>query len=253
MKFSKTVALALAAGVIASAAYAEEEASKVGAYAGTVLKNGYLSNGYLFADETVLQSYAGVTYAGFDLNVWNSWAPDDNSYARSPASEIDYELDYSNSIGDFEYTLGVAAWCYPHSDDSFDEWVGITKISYNGISDIVTPGLYARFGLESQQGCYGQFRLSKGFELADKLALDLYALVGYASKSWRAGKGEDDDGFVDFEARATLTYTICDNASVNAGCQYSSVIDSTLRDFEDKQADGDMDHFIYFAGLDVWF
>ena len=255
MKFTKSVALALAAGVIASAAYAEEEASKVGAYAGTVLKNGYLSNGYLFADETVLQSYAGVTYAGFDLNVWNSWAPDDSSYARSPASEIDYELDYGNSIGDFDYTLGVAAWCYSHSDDAFDDWVGKVAVGYNGW--IVRPEVNARFGLDGQQGCYGQFKLSKGFDLSEDVAQGLsakvYGLIAYASKSYRAGKGVDDDGFVDAEFGASVSYEFCPNASVTAGCQYAVVVDSDLRDCKDAQCDGDMDHFMYYGGLDVWF
>ena len=45
MKFTKTIALALAAGVVSSAAFAQEAEGDLefGAYAGTVLKNGYLS------------------------------------------------------------------------------------------------------------------------------------------------------------------------------------------------------------------
>ena len=135
MKFTKTIALALAAGVVASAAFAGEEVTKkeafeVGAYAGTDYKNGYISNGYLFADEQVLQSYAGILFKnvilagdGFDLNVWNCYGLEDGSYADSPASEIDYELDYGFSIDDFEVGLGVASWVYPDTDDSFDDWV----------------------------------------------------------------------------------------------------------------------------------
>ncbi len=268
MKFTKTIALALAAGVVASAAFAEEDDLKLGAYAGTVYKNGYISNGYLFADEQVLQSYAGITFAGFDLNVWNSYGLEDHSYAQSPASEIDYELDYGFSVDDFDFGLGVAAWCYPHTDDSFDEWVGKVSVGYNGW--VVRPELNARFGLEGQQGCYGQFKLSKGFDLSEDvcegLSADIYGLIAAASKSYRAKKGAKDengnwlykdvdkDGLVDAEFGAKLTYEFCDNASINAGVQYAIVVDSDLRDYCGVvQADGDKDHFLYFVGADIWF
>ena len=255
MKFTKTIALALAASVVASAAFAEEEANKVGAYAGTVYKNGYISNGYLFADEQVLQSYAGVTFAGFDLNVWNSYGLEDHSYAQSPASEIDYELDYGFSVDNFDFGLGVAAWCYPHTDDSFDEWVGKVSVAYSGW--VVRPELNARFGLEGQQGCYGQFKLSKGFDLADGLSAKVYGLIGAASKSYRAKKGVDKDGLVDTEFGATLTYELCDNASICAGVQYAVIIDDDLRDAIDNgeafMASGDKENFMYFVGADIWF
>lgn len=143
MKFTKTIALALAAGVVATSAFAQEEEGgfQLGAYAGTVLKNGYLSNGYVFYDDTVLQSYAGVTAGDddigtFDLNIWNSWgigsSHDRKNYGSCDASEIDYELDYSKSYEDFDFMLGVAAWVYPDTDDSFDEWVGKVAVGYNG-------------------------------------------------------------------------------------------------------------------------
>ena len=256
MKFTKTIALALAAGVVASAAFAEEEANKVGAYAGTVYKNGYISNGYLFADEQVLQSYAGVTFAGFELNVRNSYGLEDHSYAQSPASEIDYELDYGFSVDDFDVGLGVAAWCYPHTDDSFDDWVGKVSVGYNGF--VLRPELNARFGLEGQQGCYGQFKLSKNIDLSAEIAsgvsADIYGLIGAASKSYRQRKGEDKNGLVDAEFGAKIGYEFCDNASINVGVQYAVIVDGDLRDCcSETQADGDKDHFLYFAGADIWF
>lgn len=269
MKFTKSIALALAAGVVASAAFADEEAPQVGAYAGTVLKNGYISNGYLFYDDTVLQSYAGITFAGFDLNIWNSYGVgseyDRKHYGSCAASEIDYELDYGFSVDDFDFGLGVAAWVYPHTDDSFDEWVAKASVGYNGF--IVRPELNARFGLDGQQGCYGQFKLSKGFDLGDGLSADVYGLIGAASKSYRARKGArdeetgawlfknvDKDGLVDAEFGAKISYEICDNASINVGVQYAVIVDSDLRDYcAEVQADGDKDHFMYFAGADIWF
>ncbi len=257
MKFTKTIALALAAGVVASAAFAEgEDANKVGAYAGTAYKNGYISNGYLFADEQVLQSYAGVTFAGFDLNIWNCYGLEDGSYADSPASEIDYELDYGFSVDDFDVGLGVAAWVYPDTDDSFDDWVAKVSIAHNGF--VIRPELNARFGLEGQQGCYGQFKLSKNIDLSadvcSGLTADIYGLIGAASKSYRQRKGEDKNGLVDAEFGAKLTYELCENASVNVGAQYAIIVDGDLRDCcSETQADGDKDHFIYYAGLDIWF
>ena len=256
MKFTKTIALALVAGVVASSAFADEESPAYGAYAGTVYKNGYISNGYLFADEQVLQSYAGITFAGFDLNVWNSYGLEDHSYAQSPASEIDYELDYGFSVDDFDFGLGVAAWCYPHTDDSFDDWVAKASVAYGGW--VVRPELNARFGLEGQQGCYGQFKLSKSIDLSDQVApgvsFDVYGLIGAASKSYRQRKGEDKNGLVDAEFGAKIGYEFCDNASVNVGVQYAVIVDGDLRDCcYETQADGDKDHFLYFAGADIWF
>lgn len=263
MNLTKYFAAATVVGsVLAGTALAQEaapvepEAAKVGAYAGTVVKNGYISNGTLIYDDAVLQSYAGITYLGFDFNFWNSLGLEDSHYAKSDASEIDWELDYGFEVGDFDFMLGVATWTYPNTDNWDDEWVGKVAVGYNGC-EYVRPELNARFGLESQQGCYGQFKLSKGFELEKGLALDIYGLIAYASKSWRAGKGDDDDGFADAEFGAKLTYEFCDNASINVGCQYAVIADGTLRDCVDSgdywQADGDADHFMYFAGVDVWF
>lgn len=266
MNVSKFFALTAACGVAAVSSMAQEaapadEGLDVGFYAYSTLKNGYLSNGYVFYDNTVLQSGAGITFAGFDLNVWNSYGVgnsyDRKHYGSCGASEIDYELDYAGEVGDFDYMLGVAAWVYPNTDDSFDEWVGKVAVGYNGW--IVRPELNARFGLEGQQGCYGQFKLSKGFTLTDdeKLSLNLYGLVGYASKSYRQGKGVDKNGFVDTEYGMELGYAVCDNFSVNAGVQFSAVIDSDLRDaIEDGtgfQADGDKEHFMYYCGISLGF
>ena len=188
MNVSKYFAVAAAAtGAVVGSAFAqdaapvEEESPAVVAYAYANVKNGYLSNGYVFYDDTVLQSGAGITFAGFDLNVWNSYgigsSYDRKHYGSCDASETDYELDYFGEIEDFDYMLGVAAWVYPNTDDTFDEWVGKIAVGYNGW--LVRPELNARFGLEGQQGCYSQFKLSKGFALTDdeKLSLIIYVLV----------------------------------------------------------------------------
>ncbi len=269
MNLTKYVAAAAVLGcAIASPAFAEEavvseeSGSSVGAYAYTALKNGYLSNGKIFYDDAVLQSGAGVTFAGFDLNVWNSYGVgssyDRKHYGSCGASEIDYELDYFGEVGDFDYMLGVAAWVYPNTDDSFDDWVGKIAIGYNAWA--IRPELNARFGLDGQQGCYGQFKLSKGFTLDDeeKLSLDAYGLVGYASKSYRQRNwGEDDDGFVDSEFGLELGYAVCENFSVNCGAKYSIVLDGTSRDLVDAgevfMDDGDTEHFIYYAGASLSF
>ena len=270
MKLTKFIVAAIAVGgVCAGSTFAEEAVaaekseSSVGAYAYSTFKNGYLSNGRIFYDDNVLQSGAGVTFAGFDLNVWNSYgigsSYDRKHYGSCGASEIDYELDYAGEIDNIDYMLGVAAWCYPHTDDSFDDLVAKVAVGYNG--GFVRPELNARFGLDGQQGCYGQFKLSKGIALTDdeKLSLDLYGLVGYASKSYRQrGWGEDDDGFVDAEFGAELGYAVCDNFSVNCGVTYSVVLDSTSRDLIDAgdtaiTADGDTEHFLYYAGISLGF
>ena len=258
MKFTKTIALALAAGVVASSALADEDSPAYGAYAGTVFKNGYISNGYLFADDFVLQSYAGVTFAGFDLNIWNSWDVEKSHFGdAAAANEIDYELDYGFSADDFDFGLGVAAWDYPNSDgDNPDEWVAKAKVVYTALP--IRPELNARFGLKGQQGCYGQFKLSKSIDLSEQVApgvsFDVYGLIGAASKSYRQRKGEDKNGLVDAEFGAKIGYEFCDNASINVGVQYAVIVDGDLRDCcSETQADGDKDHFLYFAGADIWF
>jgi hypothetical protein len=263
MNVSKYLAVAAVAAGIVGSAFAEEEVPSVGAYAYSTLKNGYLSNGYVFYDDAVLQSGAGVTFAGFDLNVWNSYGVgssyDRKHYGTCDASEVDYEIDYYGDFEDFDYMLGVASWTYPHDlgDKTFDEWVGKIAVGYNAW--VVRPELNARFGLDGQQGCYGQFKLSKSFTLTDdeKLSLNVYGLVAYASKSYRAKKGVDDDGFVDTEFGAELGYAVSENFSVNCGCQLSAIIDSDLRDAIDDgtafMADGDKEHFMYYAGISLGF
>lgn len=267
MKVTKSIAAAMVACCAFASvnAFADEPAAApaaepakcpVGVYAGTDLKSGYLSNGYLFADDMVLQSYAGITAYGFDLNVWNSWNLEESHYASGDASnEIDYELAYGCSVGDFDFRVAITSWVYPNTDDTFDDWVAKAFITYNGFC--VTPELNARFGIENQQGCYGQFKLSKSFDIADGLSMNVYGLTSYASKSYRAAKGVDDDGFVDAEFGVSFGYGLTDNVSVAAGVVYSVVIEDDLRDAIDAgtgfQADGDKDHFIFFGGISAGF
>ena len=133
---------------------------------------------------------------------------------------------------------------------------GSAKVVYTALP--IRPELNARFGLKGQQGCYGQFKLSKSIDLSEQVApgvsFDVYGLIGAASKSYRQRKGEDKNGLVDAEFGAKIGYEFCDNASINVGVQYAVIVDGDLRDCcSETQADGDKDHFLYFAGADIWF
>lgn len=257
MKYSKIVSLVLSAGVFASGAFAEEESSAPIAFAGTAYKSGYLSYGTLVHDDWVLQSYAAVEYAGFNLNVWNSRDPAESYSETCYACETDVELDYSNSIGDFDYKLGVATWMYAMGEGEgwSDDWVSRVNAGYNGW--FVRPEVDAVFGMHGQQGCICRFKLSKKIDICDRLSVNVYSFIDYASKSWRKNKGADGDGFVDSELGASLSYVICPNASVSVGCQYAFIVADTLRDRVDDgsfwESDEEPDHFIWYVAADVWF
>lgn len=221
----------------------------------SIVKDGYLSNGYLYADEWVIQSFVAASYSGFCLSAWNSTGLEDSHYAGSYASEIDYELDYNWTVGDFDFMAGVASFVYPDTDDAFDDWVAKATIGYNGWW--LRPEVNARIGLEGQQGDYSQFILSKVFGLADNLSLRAYGIVAYGTKSYRARHGCDASGLVDAELGARLTYAFCKSASACIGCQYAVLLTDGLRDPVNAgttyMADGDTEHFKYYAGLDLAF
>lgn len=234
---------------------AEEKGNKVSFAFESIVKDGYLSNGYLYADEWVIQSYGLVSFDGFCFSVWNSAGLEDSHYAGSYASEIDYELDYNWKIGDFDFMAGVASFVYPDTDDAFDDWVAKATIGYNGWW--LRPEVNARIGLEGQQGDYSQFILSKVFGLADNLSLRAYGIVAYGTKSYRARHGCDASGLVDAEIGVRLTYSLCSCASVCVGCQYAVLLSDGLRNPVDAgttyMADGDTEHSKYYAGLDLVF
>ncbi len=257
MQFSKTIALALAAGVVASSAFAEEEKdlSVINGYFGADVKTGYISNGRLFVDDPVIQPYAGILWNGFNLDIWAS--EDLKNDEEHEFEEIDYTLSYGGSVGDFDYTIGGVIWAY---DNYENDYRAFAELTYNGI-EIVKPGVYVRYNIANagsdgpDHGVYGQFKLSTSCSLdeAEKISLGLTAAIGYADSDYRKGSwGCDDAGFVDVEVKASLSYAVTKQLSVSVGCLYDSIIDSDLRDVEDvKQDDGKSDHFIGFIGCSV--
>ena len=265
MQFSKTIALALAAGVVTSAAFAEEEqdTSVINGYFGADVKTGYISNGRLFVDDPVIQPYAGILWNGFDFNIWAS--EDLKNDTEHEFEEIDYTLAYGGSLEDLnlDYTVGGVIWAYDNYENDYRAYAELT---YTGIKDIVTegdylkPGVYVRYNIANadhhpDHGIYGQFKLTTGCTLDDaqKIGLKLAAAVGYADSDYRRGSWScGDSGFVDIEVTASLSYAVTKQLSVNIGCLYDSIIDDDLRDVEDiKQDDGKSDHFVGFVGFNV--
>ena len=260
MKFTKTIALALAAGVVASSAFAEEEKdlSVINGYFGGAIKTGYISNGRLFVDDPVIQPYAGILWNGFNFDIWAS--QDLKNDEEHGFEEIDYTLSYSGSVGDFDYTVGGVIWAY---DDYENDYRAFAELTYTGIKEIVKPGVYVRYNISNagpdgpDHGVYSQFRLATGFALDndEKANFGVKAAIGYADADYREGSwGCEGGGFVDVEVDASLSYAVTKQLSVSIGCLYDSVIDSDLRDNEDeKQDDGKSDHFIGYVGCNVDF
>ena len=253
--------IAIVSALITSPVFADEaapESPSFHAYAFTGVKSGYICNGYLIYDKPALQSGAGVTYGGFDANVWNTWGLGNGErthFAGAGVNEVDYEVSYTHKFDGLVLKGSLNSWTYPDTDKAFDDWMLHTVVAYEDWW--IRPEVDLRWGLEGQQGVIGTFKLSKKFAFTDTLSLTVWDYIAYASKAWRERYGDDDAGFVDDQLAASLAWQASKNVSFSLGVEYDIIVADKLRKAIDRgeapEADGKKQHLMFYVGASVFF
>ena len=265
----KTMALLILAAVAAPVSAWAAEGS---VYADVL--SAYVYNGLQYNDEAVFQpglDVAGPLGLGYSL--WANMDLTDNPASTAPNSadkwsEVDLSLSWALPVkGPVGLSVGGLYYIYPQSsstvatnadgsvesvsrapdDGSYQVYV---KASADDLP--LAPAVKFCHELDDQNDWIVLFTVGHGFDLMDKLALNLGAVLGFAGdyyveSNYGSGAGS---AFTHAQFDASLSYALTEKASVALKGSFSTLLDGDVRD--DVDAGGVYaDKDILFGGVNA--
>ncbi len=175
----------------------------------------YVWRGFAFSDSSVvIQPSMTVAYKGFGVNFWGNLDTNEVGTDSKNWNETDLTISYDGSYGKIGYGVG---WIY-YNVDGADETEEI-YLSVN-IDALLAPTLTFYNDIDSYPGYYVTLGISHSVPVADGMALDLGAQVGFL---------DDDANYSEFHdalISASMSFTINDYVSVTPELYYSFALTS---------------------------
>lgn len=188
----------------------------------------YVFRGATFNDGVVVQPGLEVALPyGLSLGVWGNIDIDDYDGAleKNQFSEVSFDIAYTLPVELLDISIGYTEYTFPGAEGKADREIGL---GFGYDFDLFEVGLGLYYGLDGgiDKDLYAEFSVGTSFEVADGVALDLGAAVGYLNPD------EGDSGFSAYSLTAGLSYGIF-GASVT---YYGQIDDDVLPDVEDGGA-----------------
>ena len=233
----------------------------------------YVYNGLQYNDEAVFQpglDVAGPLGLGYSL--WADMDLTDNPASTAPNtsgewSEVDLSLNWTApGVGPLTFSAGGLYYIYPQSsstvatnDDGTVAAVsqapadGSYQVFAKAAADLpLAPAVKFCHELDNTDDWIVLFTVGHGFDLMDKLALNLGAVLGFAGdyyveSNYGSGTGA---AFTHAQFDAALSYALTEKASVALKGSFSTLLDGDLRDDVDAAgvyADSD----VFFGGVNA--
>lgn len=265
----KTIALCLLAAVAAMPAAAS--AAEASVYADVL--SAYVYRGVVGNDEAVFQPGLDVAGPlGLGASLWGSMNLTDNDSAWYPDSQGDWgELNVGlnwtcPAEGPVSLTLGGIYFVYPQDSSSAevleDGSLEVSKAPADGSYEVfaklaatellLQPTLGFYHDLDNTDDWIAMLSIGHGFEISEKISLDLGASVGYAGKYYIADNYASGTGsaFSHGQLDAVLGYALSEQASLALKASFSSILESDVRD-DIKAADAYPEVDIIYGGINA--
>lgn len=231
-KFTILGCVAAILGGVGAAASAEDEVT-VGVT--TDLLSKYIWRGQNIVDDWVLQPGASIGYQGFTGSIWGNVDLTGALVDEWEFSEVDYALDYSNTLPGQEtlgFSLGLIYYDFPNTP-----WEATSEV-YGGLTAAVplSPAIRWYYDFDEADGSYIQFSLGHTIEKIRQWRDDCYcdlqlgASLGYATDNYNAFYfGVDDSAFNDLTLSAGLPLCL-GKLTIKPVIAYSTMLDDDIRD-----------------------
>ena len=206
----------------------------------------YVWRGYAFSDDSVIiQPSMSVSYKGFGVNLWGNFDTDYVSGTDSGINwnETDMTLSYDGSTGKIGYGVG---WIYYNlgsgiGDDSQEIYVTAS------IDTLLVPTLSIYNDIDNFRGYYATLGVSHSIAVAEGMALDLGAQVGYYDLD-----DTDYSEFHDALITASMTFAVNDYVSVTPELYYAFALTNEAEaDIIAVSSDAEDDHI--YGGVSASF
>jgi hypothetical protein len=173
----------------------------------------YVWRGFAFSDKSVvLQPSMTVSYKGFAANLWGNLDTDETGLDTANWNETDMTVSYDGAAGKIGYGVG---WIYYNVDGAADTQELYATVS---VDTLLSPTLTYYSDIAHVPGSYVTLGISHSLPIAEGLALDLGAQVGYLDDD--ADYSEFHDGLLS----ASMTFAINDYVSVTPELYYSTAL-----------------------------
>lgn len=208
-----------------------EEKDELGAGVDLGFFSKYVSRGVTLTDDPVVQPNVWISYAGFTLGAWGNADTTDINTNEWEFNELDFTLDYTGRLQDFEYSVGGIYYVFPNTggDDTAELYAAATY------DVLLAPTLTVFYDFLDADGVYATLGVSHCFELAlptdmVSVELELSAQVGWGSSGFNEfNSGSYHNTFTDAVMTAELPICIGENISLTPMVSYSTALDRTIR------------------------
>ena len=206
----------------------------------------YVWRGYALSDgSVVIQPSMTVAYKGFGVNLWGNFDTDfdDGTNEGINWTETDMTISYDGAAGKIGYGVG---WIYYNlgsdlGDDSQEIYASVS------VDTLLAPTLTIYNDIDNFRGYYASLGISHSVPVAEGMALDLGAQIGYYDLD-DSNYSEFHDGLVS----ASMTFAVNDYVSVTPELYYSfALTDEAEADIIAGSSDNDDNHI--YGGVSASF
>ena len=223
----------------------------------------YIWRGIAVTDDPALQPGVTVGLDKLTLGVWGSIDMTGVNGDRNEFQEVDYTLDYTDALPDFEgvsYSIGTILYHFPTVNGSGN---ATTEI-YGGLAwdCILNPTVTLYYDMDDADGFYGSLGVSHALDISEYglmedmiNSVELAASLGYGSDNYNDHYWTDSvSALNDFVISATIPVELCRAATLNVSCNYVTLMDNSLDVDKNGANKGQKSDYLYGGiGLAVTF
>lgn len=230
--------------------YAEE--TKTSGFASVDIMSNYVWRGQKLSNSWVVQPSAGITYAGFDANIWANYDSDwteagSTETGHGEVTETDLTLSYSFSLDKFTFTAGYVYYALEGANDTQELFLSA------GYDVILNPTLAIYYDYDEGQGAFIIASIGHSFDLGKDIPLSVGASASYNINNKVMGfdnEGDDFSNFYNAELSSSVSIPITKAFSVTPKIAYSFPLSNDAEDaISSISDDGDKD--IFYGGVNL--
>jgi hypothetical protein len=231
------------------ALYAEEAA--ISGHASVDVMSNYVWRGQKLSRSWVVQPSVGITYSGFDANLWSNydsdWKVEDTDKGKGKVTETDLTLSYSFSKDKFNFSAGYIYYALEGAHDTQELFFSA------GYDVLLNPALVLYYDYDEGQGAFITASIDHSFDLGKNLPLDVGASASYNINNKVMGVDEEGNDFSNFyngELYASVTFPVTKAFLITPKASYSFPLSNDAKEaISSISYDGDKD--IFYGGINL--
>jgi len=231
------------------ALYADE--TKTSGFTSVDLMSNYVWRGQKLSNSWVLQPSVGITYGGFDTNIWanydSDWKVEDTDNGQGKVTETDLTVSYSFSKNKFNFSAGYIYYAFQGVQDT-------QELFFSAAYDVLlNPALVLYYDYDEGQGAFIIASIDHSFDLGKNIPLDVGASASYNINNKLMGVDEEGNDFSNFyngELYASVTFPVTKAFSITPKIAYSFPLSNDAKEaISSISYDGDKD--IFYGGINL--